>query len=39
MQIEITKDFSGIVFGFDLNFQGKQLIIAFIFWAITFKIN
>jgi hypothetical protein len=39
MAITFDRDFNGIVFGFDLSFRDKSIMIWFIFWGITLKIK
>lgn len=39
MSITFDRDFNGIVFGFDLSFRDKSIMIGFIFWEIILKIK
>jgi hypothetical protein len=33
--IKFEEDYTGIVFGFELSFSSKRLVIAFLFWGFT----
>jgi hypothetical protein len=37
MKVKFEQDYTGIVFGFEMSFTNKRLVIAFLFWGLTIQ--